>query len=92
MAKFYVKLVCSVEGLNGHNLRKLWKDVFQDDLEWGVRDVRRRAALDAGKIKNLTHLNDRNSWIESALRASLVTLMKKSEATELKVSNGNADS
>ena len=66
--------------------------MYQGDLEWGVRDVRRRAALDAGKIKNLTHLNDRNSWIESALRASLVTLMKKSEATELKVSNGNADS
>ena len=88
---FVVKLVCSVEGLNGHNLRKLWKDVYQGDLEWGVRDVRRRALV-AGKMKNLTHLNDRNSWIASALRASLVTLMKKSEAAELKVSNENADS
>ena len=67
--KFIVRLLCTSKGEHGRELRNLWVKIYKGDLEWGVRDARRKF-----KEKNLGHKrgnDDRNSWIVKCIRGSL---------------------
>ena len=74
--RFIVRLVCTSEGENGVELRNLWVKVYKGDLKWGVRDARLMS-----KVKNWGQnaLHDRNSWISTSLRSSLIAERKRSQ-------------
>ena len=74
--RFIVRLVCTSEGQNGVELRKLWVKVYKGDMKWGVRDARMMS-----KLKNWgqNHLHDRNSWISTSIRNSLTAERKRSD-------------
>ena len=72
--KFLVRLVCTTKGQEGCELRNLWTKIYMGDMKWGVRDARMKA-----KMKNwkANQLHDRNSWISSSIRKSLLTEKKR---------------
>ena len=74
--RFIVRLVCTSEGENGVELRNLWVKVYKGDLKWGVRDARLMS-----KVNNWGQnaLHDRNSWISTSLRSSLIAERKRSQ-------------
>ena len=73
--RFIVRLICTAGGQQGTELRQLWIKIYQGDLKWGVRDARMRA-----KQKNWgkNQLPDRNSWIVTSMKHSLLAERKRS--------------
>ena len=75
--KFIVRLVCQDNLKVGNDLREMWVRMYRGDLKWGVRDARLQA-----KEKNWPRMDtnsylqkhDRNSWVASCVRKSLLTL------------------
>ena len=68
-----VRTVCSDHKENGPELRRLWKKMYQGDLQWGVRDLRLKAEQKNWPLKQVTHKKDRNSWIAASIRQSIVS-------------------
>ena len=72
--RFIVRLVCTTEGQKGIELRTLWVKLYKGDLKWGVRDARMRFKE---KISGKNQLPDRNSWISTSIRSSLISERKR---------------
>ena len=80
--KFILRLVCTVDDWKGEDLRSLWVKIYKGDLRWGVRDARFKAKINHWPRKDTnfyTQNQDRNSWIASCIRKSLLTDMKLTE-------------
>ena len=71
--------MCTSKEMEGDRLRKLWAEMYQGDLRWGIRDVRLRAKANNWPMIQLTRRRDRNSWIAACIRQSHLTDMKKQE-------------
>ena len=76
---FCVRTMCTAKDMRGDRLRKLWAEMYQGDLRWGIRDVRLRAKANNWPMIQLTRRRDRNSWIAACIRQSHLTDMKKQE-------------
>ena len=77
-----VRAVCTAKDEPGRELRNLWKEMYQGDLIWGVRDARLRAKeKNWPKVKNLgISRRDRNSWIAASIWQSYIYgITKKSK-------------
>ena len=71
--QFIVRMVCTATGSEGDEIREVWQRVYRGDLIWGVRDMRIRHLSEQHKKKGQgRHGHDRNSWIASSLRNSLL--------------------
>ena len=46
--------------------------MYQGDLKWGIRDVRNRSLIKAGKLSG----SDRNTWIVNCIRKSCPFFIK----------------
>ena len=68
-----VRTVCTTEEEKGRELKELWKQMYQGDLKWGVRDARLRAEANNWPMNQVTRRRDRNSWIAASLRQSLIS-------------------
>ena len=77
--QFCVRTVCTAKEMEGEKLRKLWAEMYQGDLRWGIRDVRQRAKENNWPMIQLTRRRDRSSWIAACIRQSQLTEMKKQE-------------
>ena len=77
---FLVRLICTSAGKNGETMRRLWEKMYQGDLRFGIRDVRREAKESNWPLRNQNPgRRDRNSWIASGLRRSCLAAQKFSE-------------
>ena len=76
--RFIVRLLCTTEGENGNEVRKVWVRIYKGDLRWGVRDARLKS-MERNWSRNF-HFQDRNSWIASSIRKSLVSEKKVSDS------------
>ena len=77
--KFIVRLVCTDNKKVGDELRSVWVSMYKGDLKWGVRDARLQAKeKNWPKMDGNSYLqkHDRNSWIASCVRKSLLTEFK----------------
>ena len=75
LRNFIVRSVCSENGTKGIELRKLWVKIYQGDLKWGVRDARFKSKLKKWPKNGFPH--DRNSWIASSIRQSVISEKKR---------------
>ena len=66
--QFIVKIVCTAKD---DEIRSLWKQMYQGDLKWGVRDVRMKAKEKNWPSKLEIKRRDRNSWIAGSIRKFL---------------------
>ena len=82
--QFCVRTVCTAKDEYGEKLRTLWAEMYEGDLRWGVRDVRKRAKADNWPMSLITRRRDRNSWIAACIRQGNKTDKKKQEKTERK--------
>ena len=71
-----VRTVCTANGDLGEGMRKLWAQMYQGDLRWGVRDARMRAEEKNWPMIQLTRRRDRNSWIAASIRQSQISEQK----------------
>ena len=72
-----MRVVCSAEGEAGDELRRLWIEMYEGDLIYGVRDDRMKAkALNWPLRKQNPWRKDRNSWIAQALRKACLAAQK----------------
>ena len=72
----FVRIVCSSEGPNGEEIRKLWEKVYRGDLRFGVRDARlkeKEKNWPRRDSKAYSRNQDRNSWIAASLLKALIT-------------------
>ena len=76
---FCVRTVCTAKGVQGEELRTLWKAMYQGDLRWGIRDARLRAKERNWPRNKVTNRRDRNSWIAASIRQSHITGGKRQE-------------
>ena len=91
--QFIVKLVCSTTGKEGEDLRNLWRQMYQGDLKWGVRDARRRTNEKRWSKKDTRiKRQDRNSWIAYSIRKSCISVNKKPRLNEPKSKKQEAES
>ena len=74
-----VRTVCTANGELGEGMRKLWLQMYQGDLRWGVRDARLRAKEKNWPMIQLTRRRDRNSWIAASIRQSHMSEKKTKE-------------
>ena len=65
-----VRTVCTATEEKGERLRKLWGEMYQGDLKWGVRDARLKAKERNWPMGQITRRRDRNSWIAACIRKS----------------------
>ena len=65
-----VRTICTAKEKKGERLRKLWMEMYQGDLKWGVRDARLKAQERNWPMGQITSRRDRNSWIAGCLRKS----------------------
>ena len=72
-----VRTVCTIEEEKGRELQELWKQMYQGDLKWGVRDARLKAEVNNWPMNQVTRRRDRNSWIAASLRQSLISQKTK---------------
>ena len=80
---FLVRLICTSRGENGEKIRRLWEKMYQGDLRFGIRDVRREAKESNWPLRNQNPgRRDRNSWIASGLRKSCLAAKKFSEPSK----------
>ena len=82
---FIVRTVCTATEEKGERLRKLWGEMYQGDLRWGVRDARRKAKDRNWPVGQITSRRDRNSWIAASIRKShmsVATKIKKAKEPE----------
>jgi hypothetical protein len=80
--KCFVRTVCSSEGSEGEEIRRLWIKVYQGDLRFGVRDARLKAKeknWPRGDSSACSRSQDRNSWIAGSFLKSLQTEAKTIE-------------
>ena len=68
-----LRTVCTAEEDTGRELRELWKQMYQGDLKWGIRDARLKAEAKNWPMNQVTRKRDRNSWIAASLRQSLIS-------------------
>ena len=80
--QFVVRIVCTAKEEKGESLRKLWGEMYQGDLKWGVRDARLKAKEKNWPMGQITSRRDRNSWIAASIRKSHM-----SDVTKLKKDN-----
>ena len=71
--QFVVRAVCTAKDEQGEELRKLWTEMYQGDLRWGIRDVRLRAQANNWPMHQVTSRRDRNSWIAASIRQSYLS-------------------
>ena len=77
-----VRIICSSGGLDGDEIRRLWRKVYQGDLRFGVRDARLKAKKKnwpRGNSNACSKSQDRNSWIAGSFFKSLQTEAKAIE-------------
>ena len=75
--QFVVRAVCTTNYEHGEELRKLWREMYQGDLQWGIRDVRLRAQANNWPMHQVTTRRDRNSWIAASIRQSYLSNITK---------------
>ena len=80
--QFVVRAVCTATMDKGDRLRKLWAEMYQGDLKWGIRDARLKAQERNWPMGQITSRRDRNSWIAASIRKSHM-----SDVTKLKKEN-----
>jgi hypothetical protein len=68
--QFIVKTVCTAKE---DEIRYLWKQMYQGDLKWGVRDSRMKAKEKNWPTKLEIKRRDRNSWIAGSIRKSYLS-------------------
>ena len=86
---FVVRAVCTAKGEQGRILKDLWKQMYQGDLKWGIRDVRLRAEEKNWPMHQVTSRRDRNSWIAASLRQGCISEKSKKSKSEEKESYNN---
>ena len=80
---FIVRIICTSAGENGDKMRRLWDKMYQGDLRFGIRDVRREAKESNWPLRNQNPgRRDRNSWIANSLRRSCLAANKFSEPSK----------
>ena len=75
-----VRLVCTGKGIEGNDLREVWKKIYKGDLRWGVREARMKYKERNSQKKG--YGQDRNSWIAASLRKSLLSSKKNSNEND----------
>jgi hypothetical protein len=83
---FVVRAVCTAKGEEEKILKDLWKQMYQGDLKWGIRDARLRAEAKNWPMHQVTSRRDRNSWISASLRQGCISEKTKKSKTEKKES------
>ena len=84
--QFIVKTVCTAKD---DEIRSLWKQMYQGDLKWGVRDVRMKAKEKNWPSKLETKRRDRNSWIAGSVRKSYLSNKTGKKGISQKLKRGN---